>query len=313
MIHQTRDTTRILVTPKMDGERLDVFLAATTDLSRRAARRAIADGLVVRNGETLRVQSRSLTTGDVVDVRLPSSELGIASHSPPRSIDVLHEDRWLMVVSKPAGILSQSAEGHEPADSPAFDQQVLFALAWRDGVRPFLRLVHRLDRLTSGALLFARSPEALPKLSRCWRDGRVERLYLAVVEGHPESDAFAIDHPIARDRNHRWRFEIRQGGKPSRTGIEVLALLDDDLAVVGCRLVTGRTHQVRVHLAAAGHPIFGDRLYNSRRAHLVGRPLLHAASITLPHPFSGDRLRVTCPPPVDLAPYLPGDFDISRF
>lgn len=312
MNDQLEAKTRLLVTPDREGERLDVFLAAATSLSRRAARRMIAEGLVLRNREALRVQSRLVTLGDVIDVHLPKSELSVEIDPPMITINPLFEDRWLIVAAKPPGVLSQPAEGQRPGDAPAFDQQVLLSLAWRDGQRPFLRLVHRLDRMTSGAMLFARSPDVLPKLSRAWGDGRVERFYLAVIEGHPASGAFAVDRPIGRDRDHRWRFQCDDGGRPSRTEIEVLATLEGGLSVVGCRLITGRTHQVRVHLATAGHPVLGDRLYHSKRADLVQRPLLHATALSLPHPATDKDLHVVCPPPPDLAKYLPEDLDLSN-
>lgn len=308
---QPRTETRLLVTPDRDGERLDVFLAAATNLSRRAARRVIADGSVRRNREMLRVQSRLVTLGDVIDVRIPGSELGVETTPSLKTIDTVYEDRWLIIAAKPAGVLSQPAEGQRPDDAPSFDQQMLLSLAWRDGQRPFLRLVHRLDRMTSGAMLFARSPDVLPKLSRSWGDGRVERLYLAVIEGQPASNTFSIDRPIARDRDHRWRFRCDDGGKTSCTEVEVLTTIDDNLSVVGCRLVTGRTHQVRVHLAAVGHPVLGDRLYHSTRADLVQRPLLHATALSLPHPATGENLHVVCQPPVDLQKFLPEDLDLS--
>jgi 23S rRNA pseudouridine1911/1915/1917 synthase len=310
--NQPQLKTRLLVTPEREGERLDVFLATATSLSRRAARRVIADGLVLRNQEELRVQSRLVTLGDVIDVHLPESEPSIETSPPMIASKTLFEDRWLMVAAKPAGVLSQPAEGLRPGDAPAFDQQVLLSLAWREGQRPFLRLVHRLDRMTSGAMLFARSPDVLPKLSRAWSDGQVERLYLAVIEGRPSSNTFTIDRPIARDRDHRWRFQCNDSGKPSRTEVEVLATIDDELSVVACRLVTGRTHQVRVHLASVGHPVLGDRLYHSRRADQVQRPLLHATALSLPHPATGECLHVVCPPPADLAKYLPEDLDLSK-
>lgn len=303
--------TRLLVTQDREEERLDVFLAATTSLSRRAARRMIADGLVLRNGEVLRVQSRLVTMGDVIDIHLPASECGAESMPSPVTIELLFEDRWLIVAAKPPGVLSQPAEGDRPGDAPAFDQQMLFSLAWRDGQRPFLRLVHRLDRMTSGAMLFARSPEVLPKLSHAWGSGQVERFYLAVIEGHPESESFIVNRPIGRDRNHRWRFQCDDGGRPSRTEFEVLATLENGLSVVGCRLITGRTHQVRVHLATAGHPVLGDRLYNSKRADLAQRPLLHATALSLPHPVTEEYLHVVCPLPMDLAKYIPQDLDLS--
>jgi len=250
--------------------------------------------------------------GDVIDVRFPESEPGEETEPPMITINPLFEDRWLIVAAKPPGVLSQPAEEQRPGDSPAFDQQVLLSLAWRDGQRPFLRLVHRLDRMTSGAMLFARSPDVLPKLSRACGDGQVERFYLAVIEGHPESDTFAVDRPIGRDRDHRWRFQCDDGGRPSRTEIEVLATLEGGLSVVGCRLITGRTHQVRVHLATAGHPVLGDRLYHSKRADLVQRPLLHATALSLPHPATDEDLHVVCPPPPDLTKYLPEDLDLSN-
>ena len=312
MNNQPQTKTRLLVTPDREGERLDVFLAAATSLSRRAARRMIADGLVLRNREVLRVQSRLVTMGDVIDVHFPESEPGEETEPPMITINPLFEDRWLIVAAKPPGVLSQPAEEQRPGDAPAFDQQVLLSLAWRDGQRPFLRLVHRLDRMTSGAMLFARSPDVLPKLSRAWGDGQVERFYLAVIEGHPKSDNFAVDRPIGRDRDHRWRFQCDDGGRPSRTEIEVLARLEGGLSVVGCRLITGRTHQVRVHLATAGHPVLGDRLYHSKRADLVQRPLLHATALSLPHPATDEDLHVVCPPPPDLAKYLPEDLDLSN-
>ncbi len=271
----------------------------------------IADGSVMRNREALRVQSRLVMMGDVIDVHFQDTESDIKTEPPVTAIRPIFEDPWLIVAAKPPGILSQPAEGERPGEALSFDHQLLLSLAWRDGQRPFLRLVHRLDRMTSGAMLFARTPDVLPTLSRAWANGRVERFYLAVIEGQPEAGTFAVDRPIGRDRDHRWRFQCDDSGKPSRTEVEVLATLENDLSVVGCHLITGRTHQVRVHLAAAGHPVLGDRLYHSKRADLAPRPLLHATSLSLPHPAKNEHLHIVCPPPVDLAKYLPEDLDLS--
>jgi len=300
--------TRLLVGPAWLGERLDVFLAGTTELSRRAARRLVADGLVQRNGEALRVQSRTLEAGDVVDVNLPPMELGALAIPEIDVPDILFEDRLLLVAAKAAGVLSQPAED-QPPDELSFDQQILLSLAAREGRRPFLRMVHRLDRVTSGAVLFARDPEALPTISRLWSEGRVERLYLAVVEGHPPTEGIEIDRPIARDRSHRWRFHCHTGGKPARTRVRVVARLEGGLSIVRCQLLSGRTHQVRVHLSEFGFPVLGDRLYRSRRSAEAGRPLLHAASLTLPHPTTGERLHVVCPPPKDIGSFVPAGSD----
>jgi len=297
-------TIRLLVTPQWSDERLDRFLAGITEMSRRGVRRLVSEGLVQRNGEVLRVQSRALTVGDVIDVQLPSAEIGAPIEQPLATPVILHQDRWLLVASKPAGVLSQPAERSRSGDL-AFDELMLLHLAFAEGRRPFLRLVHRLDRLTSGALLFARDPDALPSLTRAWSEGLVLRRYLAVVEGLPDFDTTEIDIPIARDRSHTWRFQTSAAGRAARTRVEVLARLEDELSLVRCQLITGRTHQVRVHLADAGHPVLGDRLYGSKRAAATLRPLLHATSISLPHPATGEQLRVDCPLPDDMEAYVP--------
>jgi 23S rRNA pseudouridine1911/1915/1917 synthase len=303
------DLTRLVVDRRWEGERLDVYLAGVTELSRRAARRAVTDGEIRRNGKPLRVQSRTLETGDVIDVLRPHHELGVPREPELENPQILYDDSWLLVAAKPAGVLSQPAEDTR-SDDVSFDQLVLRAVALRDGRRPFLRMVHRLDRVTSGAILFARDPRALPHLTRAWSSGQVERLYLAVVEGRPPTNAFEIDEPIARDRNHTWRFQTDASGKPARTEVQVLAETENGLAVVRCRLITGRTHQVRVHLASAGHPVLGDRLYGSIRAVEAIRPLLHAVSLALPHPESGEVFRVVCPPPRDFLDHVPDGLDL---
>jgi 23S rRNA pseudouridine1911/1915/1917 synthase len=295
-----------VVTRNHEGARIDIFLAAATDLSRRASRRLLADGEVWMNGKPIRVQSRTVNSGDVIDILRPAEELGIDPLPKVGAPTVLYEDSWLLVAAKPAGVLSASAENMQPGEL-AFDQQVLIAKAVEDGKRPYLRLLHRLDRVTSGAILFARHSEALPPLTAAWRDGKVERIYVAVVEGAPDFERTEIDQPIGRDRSHTWRFLVDPAGREARTEARVLARTDDDLAVIECRLITGRTHQVRVHLASLGYPVLGDRLYGSKRADRVGRPLLHAASLTLPHPRTRKKLHLVCPPPSDIAAFLPDD------
>lgn len=296
--------TRRVVTRDHDGARIDIFLASITDLSRRACRRALADGLVRMNGKPLRVQSRPVTPGDVIDVLLPAADLGVSSLPDIDQPTILHEDRWLLAADKPAGVLSAAAENMSPGETP-FDEQVLIAKAVETGTRPFLRLLHRLDRVTSGAILFARHRDALAPLTAAWKDGLVERIYLAVVEGRPDFDCTEIENPIARDRSHNWRFTTDPTGRRARTEVRVTGRPENGLAVVRCRLITGRTHQVRVHLASIGHPVLGDRLYGSQRAAEVDRPLLHAASLCLPHPRNGDRLRIVSPAPEDIAAFLP--------
>lgn len=300
-----RQATRLLVMPSHDGLRIDQFLAAATSLSRRAARKVISGGAVARNCQPTRVLGRQLEWGDVIDVLIPHDELEV----PPRPVltefDIVHSDGWLFAADKPAGMLSQPSS--KPGDELALDQTATLRLALDEGSRPYLRMVHRLDRLTSGVALFARNPQAHAPLVRAWSDGAVERRYLAVVEGSPELEADLIDRPIARDPGHDWRFHVSGGGREARTEVRVRSRLDGDLAVIECRLLTGRTHQVRVHLADWGHPVLGDRLYGSRRANLAPRPLLHASVIELPHPKDGKRTTITAPLPSDMATFVTAD------
>jgi 23S rRNA pseudouridine1911/1915/1917 synthase len=297
----TDSAARLVVMPDHAGLRMDQFLAAATSLSRRAARSVIAGGSVARNGQPSRVQGRAVDFGDVVDVLRSPSDLGVPARPELDELEILHDDRWLMAVSKPSGMLSQP--GSSPSRELALDQLALLGLSVREGSRRYLRLVHRLDRLTSGTALFARNPQAHKPLVKAWAEGAVERRYLAVVEGTPKDETDLLEGPIGRDPDHTWRFRVTTTGREARTEVRVLRRLDDDLTVVECLLGTGRTHQVRVHLADWGHPVLGDRLYGSRRAAEAPRPLLHAASLTLPHPKDGAELRITAPTPDDLSVY----------
>jgi 23S rRNA pseudouridine1911/1915/1917 synthase len=288
--------------PEHDGLRLDQYLAAVTSLSRRAARTLISGGAVARNCRPTRVLGRKVEWGDVVDVLRPAEELGVPARPEIGAISYLHRDGWLAAVDKPAGVLSQP--GSHSGSELALDQLTLLDLALETGARPYLRMVHRLDRMTSGVALFARNPQAHGPLTRAWAESAVERRYLAVVEGTPETDHVLIDRPIGRDPDHDWRFRTDDRGRAARTDVCVRDRLGNDLAVIECRLLTGRTHQVRVHLADWGHPVLGDRLYGSRRAAEAPRPLLHASTLILPHPRNGRELIVEAPLPADMAPHF---------
>ena len=314
-------TLRLVVEPRHAGLRLDQLLAAAGGLSRRRARALIAGGAVRRNGEATRVQGREVAAWDVVDVALPpavSAEPGSASAalatgnaaetgaalpaplppaSPPPPLPVLFHDGWLLALDKPPGVLSQPAE-RRVAGELAMDERAALRLAWEQGSPPFLRLVHRLDRGTSGVLLFARSAPALPRLAAAWGRGAVERRYVALVEGVPAASPQRVTAPIARAPGGGWRFVVADHGRSAATDVEVVQA-GAGHALVCCRLTTGRTHQVRVHLAHLGHPVVGDRLYGSLTE--AARPLLHAAAVRLPHPDDGRELLLEAPVPPDLA------------
>jgi 23S rRNA pseudouridine1911/1915/1917 synthase len=294
--------TRLAVLPEQAGLRLDQLLAAATRLSRRRARALAGEGRVAKNGQVCRILSRPVEAGDVVDLLGVEEELGVPPRPELPPVLLRHEDPWIMAAEKPAGLLSQPAERRAPGEL-ALDELLLLHLAVEEGRRPFLRLLHRLDRATSGLLLFARQPEALPPLARAWREGRVERLYLALVEGAPAFEALRVEAPIARVEGGAWRFRVSEAGRPAATEVAVRAR-GASLCLVECRLSTGRTHQVRVHLAHLGHPVAGDRLYGAT-APGPPRPLLHAAELNLPHPGSDETLRISSPLPADFAAYLP--------
>ena len=286
---------RFVVLPDQIGLRLDQFLAQVTTWSRRKAREILSDGVVLRNGRTLRVASRSLELGDVIEIEpRAGAEPRRTASLPP--VEIVFEDRSLVVGNKPAGLLSQPAEDRQPGEL-AFDELLLCHLALRDGQKPFLRLVHRIDRTTSGLLLFARAPEALPPLAEAWQSGAVERRYLAVIEGVPPFDRTTIEAPIGRVDGGAWKFEVAARGLPATTEVRVLRR-GASMSEVECRLVTGRTHQVRVHLAHLGFPVLGDRRYGARHFGM-GRPLLHAAALSLPHPATGMQLEVRAELPPD--------------
>lgn len=284
---------RWVVGPAAVGLRLDQALAALTGLSRRRSREALTAGEVVLNGKVTRSQSRLVGLGDVVDLLV---DLPGAVPVPPPGIRVLYADGALLAVDKPAGVLSQPAEVRT-AGELACNEQVLLALAHAEGRPPFLRLIHRLDRTTSGVLLFARSPAALAPLAEIWRRGAAQRVYLAVVDGDVPWDHETITAPIGRDPGAAWRFQVDPAGKPAATEVTVRQR-GSGWTLVECRLHSGRTHQVRVHLAHRGHPVRGDRLYGSTTD--APRVLLHAWRLGLPHPTTGRPVDIEAPVPGEL-------------
>lgn len=294
--------SRFLV--RENSVRLDIFLAAASGLSRRGVRKLISEGLVWRQGRALRQQSKALQEGDVIDLLLAEAEI---PNKPwrPLPLSIVFEDRDLIAVNKPGGLLSQPIRDGENSED-AMDRRLLSALSLREGRRAFLRMVHRLDRPTSGLMIFARSPQALPMLDKAWRGGRVRRLYLAVLSGRPSWIREDIDRPIARDPGGSWRFRCDSGGRPAETRFRVLFQAKNS-ALTMAELKSGRTHQVRVHAAELGYPVLGDRLYGAPDD--AAGVLLHAWGISLPHPRTGEPLYLNAPVPERFQAFLPPDFN----
>lgn len=276
-----------------DGVRLDRFIAGMLE-SRAQAQKAIADGRVKVNGEKV-VKSRNVQVGQTVSVVVPP-ERPLATVSQEQSdVPIVYQDDAIVVVDKPAGMVVHPAPGHRGVT-------LVEALGGRTAGGPEDRpgVVHRLDRDTSGLLVLARSDSALRTLQAALSERRVKREYLALVQGTPPAHAGTIDAPIGRDPRDRTRMAI-DGDTPreATTHFKVLEHLGRT-TFLAVTLDTGRTHQIRVHLEAIGHPVVGDPTYGDGSAYGLQRQWLHATRLTLEHPVTGEELVLESEPPEDL-------------
>jgi 23S rRNA pseudouridine1911/1915/1917 synthase len=287
---------RLAVGAELEGRRLDAAVGALEAVGSRAeAQRLIEAGRVLVDGR-VRPKRHLLARGESVEVR-PSPPP--ASRLVPEEVPlaVRYEDPHLLVVDKPAGVVTHPGAGH--AGGTLVHGLVARAIAGGgDPTRP--GIVHRLDRDTSGLLVVARSERAHRRLQRMLRDRRVDRRYVALVHG-AAPPALTIDRPVGRDPRHRTRMSVTAPeGRQAVTHVRLLEPLGR-FSLVEARLETGRTHQIRVHLAAAGHPVVGDRVYG-RRPETLGleRQFLHASRLAFPHPETGEPVEVESPLPDDL-------------
>jgi 23S rRNA pseudouridine1911/1915/1917 synthase len=211
------------------------------------------------------------------------------------SAEVVHIDEALAVIDKPAGLVVHPAPSHS---GPTLVDQLAEVLGGGDPGRP--GIVHRLDKDTSGLLVVARSEEAQRALAAEVAAREVERVYLALARGHLESRTGTIDAPIGRERRTRTRMAVAgAGAREARTHFEVLELLPSG-SYVEVRLETGRTHQIRAHFAAIGHPLVGDQTYGEGDAYGLERQFLHAHRLAFTHPVSGERLQFSSELPPEL-------------
>jgi 23S rRNA pseudouridine1911/1915/1917 synthase len=284
------------VPPAAVGERLDRFLSGLDEVgSRAAAERLLAEKRVLVNGSA-RPKSHRLVAGDRLEVSLPDSR---PSSLEPEELDirVAYEDEHLLVVDKPAGIVVHPSAGHTRGT-------LVHGLLGRavaggeEAERP--GIVHRLDRDTSGLLVVARSDEAHRRLQRLLRRRELVREYLALVRGRPRSKRGRIEAPIGRDRNDPTRNSLDTNTpRDAVTSFTVVELLPRH-ALLEVALETGRTHQIRVHLAAIDLPVAGDPVYGIERDLELERQFLHAARLAFPHPFTGQPVECDSPLPADL-------------
>jgi 23S rRNA pseudouridine1911/1915/1917 synthase len=292
-----------VVPESLDGERIDRSVALVTGWTRAEVQELVAAGAVLVDGRVV-AKSVRLTAGATVEVRgAPSEPAAIVGEPVP--LDVRHEDADVVVVAKPAGLVVHPGSGH---DTGTLVHGLLHRYpeiaAVGDPARP--GIVHRLDRDTSGLLMVARSARAHESLVAQLAQRSVGRQYLALVWGTMPAARGLIDAPIGRSRVRRTKMAVRDEGREARTGYEVLETFDEPLtSLLRCTLETGRTHQIRVHLDAVGHPVVGDRTYRGARQSLpLDRPFLHAASLAFDHPATAARLTFDDPLPPALADLL---------
>jgi len=286
----------LVVGPEAAGERLDVFLAAAAG-TRARAQRLIDAGLVTVD-DAVRPKRHLLAEGERVRFREPPPEAAPAV--APARYRIAYEDEHVLVVDKPPGVVVHPGRGHP-------EGTLVQALAGRvaggvDPARP--GVVHRLDRDTSGLLVFARSDSVHAALSAALRERRITREYLALVDGRPPARRGTIEAPLGRDRRVRTRMSPdTDDPRPAVTRFETEQALARS-TLLRVRLETGRTHQIRAHLLAIGHPVVGDPEYGGVRRYGLSRQFLHAERLAFEHPVSGAPVDLRAPLPEDLGEAL---------
>ncbi len=287
---------KLELTADRTGERLDVFLARLArDLSRSQARRLIDDGLVTVDGRRERPSHRLVTGARVAATLPPVEEAGLEPERIPLAI--IYQDEDIIVVDKPAGLTVHPAPGHPRGTLVnALLTLVPELAASRDRVRP--GIVHRLDKDTSGLLVVARNERARSGLTRQLKEREVRKTYLALVRGIPQPAQGTIEAPIGRHPRNRKKMAVVAGGREAETKYRVREELGS-FALLEVEPVTGRTHQIRVHLAAIGHAVVGDAVYG-KRSSLVERQFLHAWRLAFTLPSSGRLVEFESPLPAEL-------------
>ena len=280
-----------------DGARLDRLLAARAG-SRAQAQKLIEAGQVLVDGR-VRAKNHILTAGQRVILETPEESPLSTGEAAPAPHRIAYEDQWLLVVDKPAGVVVHPSRGHLHGTlAQALADRTAGGEEWRPGI------VHRLDRDTSGLLVVAKETGVHRDLKALLAARQMRREYLALVSGRPASKAGTIEAPIGRDQRDRTRMAV-DGAQPreARTHFAVERLLPA-ATLLRVTLDTGRTHQIRVHLAGIGLPICGDVTYGVARSLGLRRQFLHAARLAFPHPVTGASLEVCSALPEDLAAAL---------
>jgi 23S rRNA pseudouridine1911/1915/1917 synthase len=283
------------------GLRLDKALVLHAgEFSRNHLQGLIERGHVRLDGVPALLPARRLRLGQQVQVELVPTAESRAFRAEAMVLPVVFEDEHLLVIDKPAGLVVHPAAGH-------WSGTLLNGLLAHHAAAfdlPRAGIVHRLDKDTSGLMVVAKTLPAMTALTRAIAAREVHREYIALAHGEVAAAAFSVDAPLARDPQSRVRMAVVASGKPARTDVQRVALHGGGrgaVSAVRCTLHTGRTHQIRVHLASRGHPLLADALYGGRPLLGLERQALHAAVLRLAHPRSRAPLAFECAPPADLA------------
>ena len=294
----------------LDGLRLDRAVALVADVSRSAAARLVAEGGVRLDGAVITSGARRVAAGESLSIDIESRDDPVPAADADVAFTTVFEDPDVIVVDKPAGLVVHPGAGHDRA---TLVNGLLARYPEIAGVGDPHRpgIVHRLDRGTSGLLVVARTERAHRSLVEQLRAHEPERLYCALVWGHPEAASGVVDAPVGRSSRNPLRMTVTDRGRPARTHYQVEQRFAEParVALLACRLETGRTHQIRVHLRAIGHAVVGDPTYGAgpTRAGRGGdafglsRPFLHARYLSFRHPVSGEAVRAESPLPPELA------------
>ncbi len=291
-----------LIPPMLAGERLDRIVAMLSDVSRTVATELIEGGHVLVGGKVAtsgKVRMKESVAVSIDTSFVPVPHLPQADDTIP--ITLVYEDDDIIVIDKPAGLVVHPATGNETG-TLVNGLLALFPEIADVGQPERPGIVHRLDVGTSGLMIVARTQDAYDELVEKLRDHEVERVYRALVWGSPEAPNGLIDAPLGRDAREPLKMAVNANGREARTHFQVdERFTHPPTALLTCRLETGRTHQIRVHLTAIGHPVVADTTYGGRRATLgLKRPFLHATHLSFEHPITSEPVHFDSPMPADL-------------
>ena len=303
----------LVVPGSLDRIRIDRVLSMLTGLSRSETSEILASGAVRLDGKVVVKSSTMIVEGQHLVAVLPAPESAFVEADPSVHVDIVREDADFAVVNKAPGQVVHPGAGHRHgtlvAGLLAIYPEIaeLSAEGLCDPLRP--GIVHRLDKGTSGVLVVARSPEGFLNLGTQLSERLMERIYLGMVEGHVAEERGVVDAPIGRSTRTPTMMSVRADGRPARTGYEVIARIDKPHAMTLLRLQldTGRTHQIRVHLATIGHAVVNDPRYGHRRERRLAedRFFLHSMTLAFAHPRTDEWLTTTVALPDDLRTLVP--------